>query len=118
MPGPNNPIKIMEIIQLRQLQTDDEISDFFTLEREILILIAKWTDPDHPEGRIPYSRTPINADNVNKLDAMLNAKEGDPELPEEVQDELLKITSSLFTIIETINDPKDPIWETNPHPYS
>jgi len=105
-------------MELRQLHTEDEIDDFNQLEREILILIAKWTDPDHPEGRSPYSRTPINADNVNKLEAMLNHGGSRRRLPGSIENELLKITSGLFAIIETIDDPKNPIWETNPHPYS
>jgi hypothetical protein len=115
MPGPNNPIKIME---LSKQHTEDEFDDYNQLEREILILIVKWTDPIYPEGRDPHTRTPINADNVNKLDAMLNHAGNRRRLPKLIEEEFRRITTSLFAIIETIDDPKDPIWETNPHPYS
>jgi hypothetical protein len=86
---------------LRHPHTEDEVDDFNQLEREILILIAKWTEPDHPEGRHSrYHQFPQE------------------QFPQEIEEEFIKVTSGLFAIIETINDPKDPIWETNPHPYS
>lgn len=39
------------------------------------LLIVKWTDPDHPEGRFSKSTTPIDTDKISKLESMFGTTE-------------------------------------------
>ena len=102
----------------RQLHTEDEIEDFNALERHILILIAHWTDPNNPNARNSYPARAIDPEYVNKLDTMLNyGTSKTPKLPEEIRASILQVTSTLFAIINTIDDPNDPAWKNTHHPY-
>ena len=113
IPPPEQRIRIVE----------NDIEDFWRLERDILSLIVKWTDPDHPEGRFSKSTTPIDTDKISKLESMLGTTEdafrpkNHPRLPQNMKDSFFEITSNLYAIIETIGDPGDRIWKFKPHPY-
>ena len=103
--------------------SENDIEEFGRLERELLFLIVKWTDPDHPEGRFSKSATPIDSDKISKLESMFGPTEdafrskNHPRLPQNMKDSFFEITSHLYAIIETIGDPGDPIWKFKPHPY-
>jgi len=102
--------------------SENDIEDFGRLETDLLSLIVKWTDPDHPGGRFSKSTTPIDTDKIFKLQTMFGPTDSfhsknHPRLPQNMKDSFFEITSHLYAIIQTIGDPGDPIWKFKPHPY-
>jgi hypothetical protein len=92
------------------------IEDFDYILREVLGLIVKLTDPDHPEDRYPNTPYKTNDNLVMKLEKMIQPH-ASAKLPADIKNAILQTTAQLFAITKTIGNPKDSTWKTNPYPY-